>query len=218
VHELSRFKGLRLRPVVETAGISSPLASYHDPDEEYTASDVVLCDFAGVTKLKKGSISKFHSVVMDARYPRAFFGSRQRFCGENEAAVVRGIASTASPPELSSSSWWSYLANATSDSQPNRLLIDSLSPKDALPFLAHLPNRSFLEVLGLRLAFLMGPSNVVVPGYSLEKGLLAWARRRIKDSEDSGSKFERVKGLFVNLTGSFYCRIEGGKRLEDVDK
>lgn len=218
MHELGRFEELRLCPVATEAGISSPFPAPAN-GKEYKESDVVLCDFAASGKLSKATFAKFQSIVVDTRYPRAFFGSRQPVCSEHEALMTKNIASTEMPSELASSTWWSHLANATASSQSKRLIIDSSPPRDTLQFLIGIPDRQLLEVLGLRLAFMLGATNFLGLGhYSLGKCVLAWARRRIKDSEDDvkGTKFQRVRGLFLDLADSFYCEIEGGKHLEDV--
>jgi hypothetical protein len=215
-HELGRFDGLHCRSIGLTGGISNPSLESNS-EQTFNAGDIILCEYASATKIPKGDLARFHSIVIDCRYPNGYLGSRSPTCAEEtESSQDKLTNSAVTPPsELTSSSWWEIFGSSFLSPKGNRLLIDDLDLSEYVRTLDTIPDRELLEVLALRTAFLIRLA-FDQSRYTAQKTMLAWARKRIKDSNETGSKFERVKKLFVSLIEPVYCRIEGSKLLEEV--
>lgn len=216
MHELGRFDGIQRRSFGLSGGICNAVLDTRDGKETFEPGDVVVCEYSAVTKMSKAKLASFHSIVIDCRYPNGFMGSRSSACTEDADSSRSDYAKTTDiPNELVSSLWWEPLACAGSSQKMNRLMIDNLDVRESARSLESLPDRNILEVVALRSAFIVG-SAVFQSRYSTQKLLLAWARKRIKKSQDSGSKFERVKKLFISLIEPFYCHMENSTMLEEV--
>jgi hypothetical protein len=180
------------------------------------AGDVILCEYASATKIPKGNLAKFHSIVIDCRYPNGYLGSRSPTCAEEMESSKGNLTNSAvAPSELTSSSWWEVFGSSFLSPKGNRLLIDDLDLNEYVRTLDTIPDRQLLEVIALRTAFVIRLA-VDQSRHTAQKTMLAWARKRIKDSNETGPKFERVKKLFVSLIEPVYCRVEGSKLLEEV--
>lgn len=208
MHELGRFVELNRKPVAVDVGYSSPIRMSED-GKHFVPCDVVLCEFSSLHCLSKADICNFSTVVIDSRHPSGFFGSRATAYGESMA--LAGNVET--PADLLDPSWWSTFSGTKP--RPRRLLIEVAAPSKCLPFLRDLPDRQLLEVLALRLSFLLGGSALQLEGFSQAKSVLAWARRKIRSSIQRGSKFERIREFFVTCLDTFYCEIHGATRLDD---
>lgn len=205
MHEISRFDGLRVQVEGSDCGISAPFLHLRSAGT-YGPGDVVVCGFSSLRELGAKKLSRFKSVVLDARYPNGFAGSRSPVHGEEGPGGSNCVQGTESPAELLKSSWWELVASAPAE---NRLMIDNLPPNDSARYITGVSDRELLEVLGLRIAFLFGASNFRTTFYSLPKSLLAWARRKIKGKDVKGTKFDRVKNLFLGLATDLFCRLDG---------
>lgn len=182
---------------------------------EYGANDVVLCEYAALSQFSKESLSKFCTIIVDLRFPMGFFGSRKPVCGEETTEIQNSVVGLEIPSELASSSWWAKLSSVSLGLSVNRLLIDCVEPTRMSRCRFDISERQLLELLGLRFLFLLGEANFQVQ--HLKKSVLAWARRRIKSLDGGGSKFERVKKLFLDLSDSFFCKIDDGILLDTDD-
>jgi hypothetical protein len=194
VHEIGRFEGLHPRPVAVGASFLQP------PQPQLQAGQVILCEYTEFEHLPNQVLEECCSVVVDARFSRGF-------------AVSSSAASQAEiPSELTSSTWWSKMADNKTE---NRILIDGIAPGSLLEFFAakQLADRQLLEVWGLRFAFCIGANtDFVVENYSLRKSILAWGRWRVKNEEskkETTTKFERVRNLLHTLVDPFYCEMQG---------
>jgi hypothetical protein len=188
LHELGSFQGIKRRTVGFDSGISRSVADLDD-SIAFENGDVVLCDFGSVSQLKMHRNSKFSTVVIDCRFPCSFLGSRSPTHGNDQRAV---------PTELRCARWWDELVACHSDAAINRMSIEN----SAVRFhkdLEGLPERQILEIMALRLAFLYGPKLFRSSQFSMSKTILAWGRKRIKETEATGSKYQRVTQLFEGL-------------------
>jgi hypothetical protein len=175
-----------------------------------------LIEYSAATRISKDDLATFQSIVIDCRYPNGYLGSRSPTCAEEMDSLHDNLNAPATPPsELTSSSWWEVFGSSFVSPKGNRLLIDDLDLSDSVRSLDGVPDRQLLEVVALRTAFVIRLA-VAQSRHTTQKTLLAWARKRIKDSDETGSKFERVKKLFVSLIEPVYCRIEGSKLLEEI--
>lgn len=214
-HEFSRFDGLHCRSIGLTGGISNPSLET-DSEQTFNAGDIILCEYASATNLPKGDLARFHSIVIDCRYPNGYLGSRSPTCAEEtESSKEKLTNSAVAPSELTSSSWWEVFGSSFLSPKGNRLLIDDLNLSEYVRTLDSIPDRQLLEVVALRTAFVIRLA-IDQSRHKAPKTMLAWARKRIKDSNETGSKFERVKKLFISLIEPVYCQIEGSKLLEEV--
>jgi hypothetical protein len=213
-HELGRFDGLHCRSIGLTGGISNPSLETNS-EQTFNAGDIILCEYASATILPKRDLARFHSIVIDCRYPNGYLGSRSPTCAEEAESSKDNLTYSVAPSELASSSWWEVFGSSFLSPKGNRLLIDDLDLSEYVRTLDTIPDRQLLEVVALRAAFVIRLA-VDQSRHTAQKTMLAWARKRIKDSNETGSKFERVKKVFVSLMEPVYCRIEGSTLLEEV--
>jgi hypothetical protein len=209
MHELGRFVQLNRKAVAVDVGCSSPSGTA-EYGKQFAACDVVLCEFSSLQRLSEADICNFTTIVIDSRFPSGFFGSWTPTYGESLAPT----GSVETPADLLDPSWWSRFS--PTKSQARRLLIEVSAPSKCLHFLRDLPDRQLLEVLALRLSFLLGGSSLQLARFSQAKSIIAWARRKIRSSMQNGSKFERIRQFLATLLDTFFCEIHGAKSLNDV--
>lgn len=216
MHELGRFEGLRCRQVSLSRGIIGSVCCEESMDN-FKENEVVICEFSALKRVHKSVLSKFTSIIIDARYPDGYDGSRWPLCYEEEK-FTKGSSSQSAliSSELLSTSWWVNIVEAISSANANRLLIEGGNPLEMGKSRGGRSDRQVLEVLALQNAFILGPSMFRMPPFTFQKSVLAWARRRIKGSEGEGSKFEKVQKLLSSLIEPFCYRIQGAKLLEEV--
>ena len=194
MHELRRFKQLNIK-FLDGLSVSATTIS------SLLADDVIVCLHSTVVQIPNKLLSKFSSVIIDGRYPSGFSSSRRPSSVTDESFCA--------PGEFSSCVWWTKLALSTSDGDFKRRLVLESNNRDKAPsYLRNMPSRRYLEVLSLRMTFLLGAKNFISPIFPLGKATLAWARHRIKNSSLSGSKFHQVNALLVDLTKPLYCSIK----------
>jgi hypothetical protein len=183
-HEIGRFKCLNTKFFDGLLSNATLFASL-------LAGDIVVCLHASVERIPSDYLAKFSTVVIDGRYPSGYKSSRPRGSASDDACCA--------PSQFASGAWWTKLALATSnDDLPRRLLIESSYRDEAPLYLWNLPSRQYLEVLSLRMAFVLGAKYFKSTLFPLGKAILSWARHRIKSSSRSGSKFHQVTALLVD--------------------
>jgi hypothetical protein len=217
MHEIGRFKDLHVHSVGLSPGISSPLAAdIFGQLIDFTSGDIVVCEYASVDTLSKETFARFCSIVVDLRFPKGFYGSRLPVSLEINSEGSAGVVDVEPPVELTSVQWWSRLANKLSKRNPvNRLLLDNAPPSRSYDVFTSLNKRELLEILALRFAFVFSLADSQFPGHTLEKSILLWARRRIKDTKESLSKFERVRKLLNETLEKVSYSIEKSILLDD---
>ncbi|GKY97067.1 hypothetical protein MPSEU_000665200 [Mayamaea pseudoterrestris] len=208
MHEIKRLTDVRIQSV---GGSPRSLSR-----EEFNPNDVVVGDFALLSKLSDETLATFYSIVIDLRFPCGYGAAKLR----NHAnwGGASGQLSTYSgvhpPAELISTRWWTRLANVTCH---NRMLIDYPVPCMSHNYInAEVKNRQTAEILALRTMFILGLAELQLPGYSMAKSVLAWARWRVRNLDGVVPNLNRVWTHLSDLLNLLWCNIQNGsgERLE----
>lgn len=190
IHELGRFSDLKpyVWDPVKTASTSSN-------------ANVLVCTHATVCQISVEQLKRFHTIVVDKRYPNGFCGSR--------LAVENEDISTKAPLEFADIEWWTKLASTSS----NRVVVEKSEP--SFGFLRNASNRQRLSILALYMGFLLGTQVFESKRFVLEKSILAWGRHQIKNKGQANeSKYQRIYTLFTSICDAFHCQVEGKETLE----
>lgn len=218
VHELDRFKGLRICYLGLSGGISSPFSKI-EGRVNFEENEVVVCEFSEVKSIHKTDFKHFETMIVDCRYPRGFLGSRLPSVARMKVVPHRSDSpsSTAIPIELGMESWWESLTEAVADCAINRALVENAGPEMFDTCLADKATIQQLEIIAFRAALVMGPQIFASSKSSIKKRILTWARRKTKELDQSTkNRLQAVKNFLLDSVHPFHCEIRSDGILEEA--
>jgi hypothetical protein len=219
IHELGRFKDIRVLVFGFTGGISNPFTENNHAGK-LESGDIIVCEYSSLPRalgvLRKDT-KNLHSFVIDCRHATAFRGSHGPK-GQSEANSWPMTGSSKSgwdgPPELISTSWWRDVMEVLLDGTARRMLIEFPDADSFSLSASGLGDRQQLDILAFRAACIVGPRIFQSSTTPLHKRVVSWARRKGKKS--TVDKVKRVRHCLEDVTNPFWFDIEGLVTLEDA--
>ena len=219
VHELYRFKGLQIRYLGLSGGISSPF-SVIEGKVNFESNEIVVCEYSEFKGIAIEDFKHFETMLIDCRYPRGFLGSRLPSVETTESKSREeepDTPSTAVPMELTKESWWESVTESVAKCSMKRLLVENSGPDMFTTCLVGKSQVQLLEIIALRAAFVMGPQIFASQNSSVKKRILTWARRKTKQLNQSGlNKLETVRNFLIESVRPFYCEARSDGKLEEA--
>jgi hypothetical protein len=200
-HELNQFTDLRVIIFGHSGGISNP--QLDNNVEILKTSDVVICEYASLSRLKDTLADKkisLHSVVVDCRHTLALRVSM--------GVAIHELPDDGSgfPRELLSHEWWENLVDIVKGKSTHILFVEYF---DSDPFTlskSGLGPKEQLYILAKRAACIIGPDVFYSESLSIQRQILAWARQRGK--QNITDKISRVKKVLIEATSPLCFHID----------
>jgi hypothetical protein len=165
----------------------------HARIEEFSHSDIVVCELSSCVLSTRLDASKFASVVLDGYLT---LGTTKK---RSVNAVRDGVHA-----EFLSEPWWSSLLRKLSSKTQRRLLIansyELQKCDNSHAFLSHLTERERLGLVAGMAAFVLGPSLFQGPKNVPAHRVLSWAKHVVRKKRlSTGTIVEQVEGHLVGL-------------------